>query len=72
MIQSLGIEIKDFKTQLTAGAVTAIVSFPLSIGFAILAGVPPIVMIAASIYTAFFNVVTSYYANILSLLRCKN
>jgi SulP family sulfate permease len=36
---------------------TAIAAFPLSIGFAIIAGVPPEVMILASIYSAFFNAI---------------
>ncbi len=40
---------------LIPGVATAIAAFPLSIGFAILAGVPPEVMILASIYSAFFN-----------------
>ena len=40
---------------ITPAIATAIVSLPLSIGFAIIAGVPPEVMIVASIYAAFFN-----------------
>lgn len=40
---------------LIPGVATAIAAFPLSIGFAIIAGVPPEVMILASIYSAFFN-----------------
>lgn len=37
------------------GTVSALTAFPLSIGFALLAGVPPSVMILASIYAAIFN-----------------
>ncbi len=42
---------------LIPGIATAIAAFPLSIGFAIIAGVPPEVMILASIYSAFFNAI---------------
>lgn len=38
-----------------SGTVSALTAFPLSIGFALLAGVPPVVMILASIYSAMFN-----------------
>jgi MFS superfamily sulfate permease-like transporter/rhodanese-related sulfurtransferase len=38
-----------------AGTVSALTAFPLSIGFALLAGVPPVVMVAASVYSALFN-----------------
>lgn len=38
-----------------SGTVSALTAFPLSIGFALLAGVPPVVMILASIYSAIFN-----------------
>jgi len=40
---------------LVSGTVSALTAFPLSIGFALLAGVPPVVMILASIYSAVFN-----------------
>ena len=48
---------------ITPAIAVAIVSLPLSIGFAIIAGVPPEVMIVASIYAAIFNAVfaTSKY-----------
>lgn len=38
-----------------SGSVSALTAFPLSIGFALLAGVPPVIMILASIYSAIFN-----------------
>lgn len=38
-----------------AGAVSALTAFPLSIGLALLAGVPPVIMVLASIYSAVFN-----------------
>jgi len=40
---------------IVAGTVSALTAFPLSIGFALLAGVPPFVMILTSIYSAVFN-----------------
>ena len=40
-----------------AGIISALTAFPLSIGFALLAGVPPVVMILASVYSAIFNAV---------------
>jgi SulP family sulfate permease len=40
---------------IAAGSVLALTAFPLSIGFALLAGVPAAVMILTSIYSAFFN-----------------
>ena len=40
-----------------AGTVSALTAFPLSIGFSLLAGVPPAVMVLASIYSAIFNAV---------------
>lgn len=47
----------QFMKAITPGIATAIVSLPLSIGFAIIAGVPPELMIVASIYSAFFNAI---------------
>lgn len=44
-----------FGNTFLSGAVSALTAFPLSIGFALLAGVPPAVMILASIYAAIFN-----------------
>ncbi len=38
-----------------SGTVSALTAFPLSIGFALLAGVPPFVMVLASVYSALFN-----------------
>ena len=38
-----------------SGTVSALTAFPLSIGFALLAGVPPIIMVLASVYSALFN-----------------
>jgi len=38
-----------------SGTVSALTAFPLSIGFALLAGVPPAVMVLASVYSALFN-----------------
>jgi len=52
MIQT-GRKIMD---RIVPGFATAIVAFPLSIGLAVITGVPPEVMILASIYAAFFNV----------------
>lgn len=43
------------RSVLIPGVTTAIVAFPLSIGLAITAGVPPENMVLASIYAAFFN-----------------
>ncbi|MGB5200680.1 MAG: SulP family inorganic anion transporter [Sedimenticolaceae bacterium] len=40
---------------IVAGTVSALTAFPLSIGFTLLAGVPPFVMILSSIYSAVFN-----------------
>lgn len=37
------------------GVISALVAFPLSIGFALAAGVPPEVMVLSSIYSALFN-----------------
>jgi hypothetical protein len=39
----------------SAGTVSALTAFPLSIGFALLAGVPAYVMILTSVYSAAFN-----------------
>jgi MFS superfamily sulfate permease-like transporter/rhodanese-related sulfurtransferase len=38
-----------------SGVVSALTAFPLSIGFALLAGVPPVIMVLASVYSAMFN-----------------
>lgn len=38
-----------------SGAVSAITALPLSIGFALMAGVPPSVMVLASVYSGVFN-----------------
>jgi len=43
--------------RITAGIGGAVVAFPLSIGFAIIAGVPEEIMIAASIYAAIINAI---------------
>jgi SulP family sulfate permease len=40
---------------IVSGTVSALTAFPLSIGFALLAGVPPATMIVASVYSALFN-----------------
>jgi len=54
---------KAIVDKVVAGIAGAIVAFPLSIGFALIAGVPSEVMIVASIYAAFFNAIfaTSKY-----------
>ena len=48
---------KTVMDKVVAGIAGAIVAFPLSIGFALIAGVPSEVMIVASIYAAFFNAI---------------
>jgi len=48
---------KTVMDKVVAGVAGAIVAFPLSIGFALIAGVPSEIMIVASIYAAFFNAI---------------
>ena len=48
-----------FSRQFWPGVVSAIVAFPLSIGLAIIAGVPPEAMIAASVYAYFISALLS-------------
>lgn len=42
---------------LVSGGVSALAAFPLSIGFALIAGVPPATMVAASIYAGVFSAI---------------
>lgn len=46
---------KEIVNRILAGIAISVVAFPLSIGFAVIAGVPAEVMITASIFAAFFN-----------------
>jgi sulfate permease, SulP family len=46
-----------FRQILISGFVSALAALPLSIGFALIAGVPPSVMVAASIYAGLFSAV---------------
>lgn len=41
------------------GLVLAIMGFPLAVGFAVLAGVPPMMMVLTSVYSALFNAALS-------------
>jgi len=53
----INISSKTIMDKVVAGVAGAIVAFPLSIGFALIAGVPSEVMIVASIYAAFINAI---------------
>ena len=48
-----------FWPMLIPGLVSAIMGLPLAVGFAVLAGVPPMVMVLTSVYSALFNALLS-------------
>lgn len=48
---------KKIVNRILAGIAISVVAFPLSIGFAVIAGVPAEIMITASIFAAFFNAI---------------
>ena len=51
--------LRSFQKYLIAGFVSALAAFPVSIGLALIAGVPPAAMVAASIYAGFFGALFS-------------
>lgn len=48
-----------FQQMLAPGLASAIMGLPLAVGFAVLAGVPPMVMVLTSVYSALFNALLS-------------
>lgn len=51
--------ISHMRKIVVSGGVSALAAFPLSIGFALIAGVPPAMMVAASIYAGVFSAIFS-------------
>lgn len=50
---------RGFRQILAPGLASAVMGLPLAVGFAVLAGVPPMVMILTSVYSALFNALLS-------------
>ena len=48
---------KHLRKIVVSGSVSALAAFPLSIGFALIAGVPPSVMVATSLYAGVFSAI---------------